>query len=64
MSRNPKGSSSLSDDQVKQLRLTYKEIMDMKALANLRHINLAKDHNISQETLRKIALGKTYEWVK
>jgi Mor family transcriptional regulator len=53
----------LSDDDVRTIRREYAVINDKIGYVATNVIELAKRYNVSQETIRKVAIGVTYKEV-
>jgi len=49
-------------DEVRYIRKVY--VGRKEAMSSPNVIELAKQFGVSQETIRKIAKGRTYKWVK
>lgn len=50
---------SFSVEEIRDIRATY-----VHGKGNINIIELAKKYNVSQITIRKVAKGHTYGWVK
>jgi hypothetical protein len=54
----------MTDDDIRKIRKEYKLEYGKGAPMISNVMELAKRYGVAQETIRKIAKGKTYKWVK
>ena len=52
----------LTDQEVLEIRKEYKAFVGAKNSTNV--MELAQRYGVAQDTIRKIAKGKTYKWVE
>ena len=52
----------MTEDDIRTIRMEYVDRQESWQSPNV--IELAKRYGVAQETIRKIAKGKTYKWVK